>query len=545
MKLPFPPSRSLASLLLLATLSTLAFPAIPVRAAAPAATTWHTSSFDHVLGTSLELKFEAPTAADATLAETAALTEIDRLDHLLSGYDPTSEFSRWAATRNAPVRISPELFEVLALFDTWRDRTSGALDASAETAGRLWQTAAQRHQVPTPAELQQAVALAHQTHWRLDPAAHTATHLTSAPLRLNSFAKSYIIDHAALAALRTGRVTSAVVNLGGDLVIRGRATDTVAVADPAAAAENDDPLAHLTLRDRAIATSGDYRRGLTIGGQWYSHLVDPRTALPATLVHSATVISPSATNAGALATALCVLPPSEGATLARTYPDTEYLIILADGSRLSSPGWTGLAQPATRPTPGVFAAVAPASSTSPSTSSSPATTPAAAASPSPSPPSAAATPASEVIVNVEVASIAGGRVRRPFLAVWIEDKNHFPVRNLALWFNRDRWLHELREWNHAEDLRDKTLDPRDPVSISSATRGPGKYTLRWDGKDDTGKLIPPGAYTLKIEVAREHGSHQLTTASLDTTGPAQRVALASNPELSALSWELRRPTASP
>ena len=62
------------------------------------------------------------------------------------------------ATRNEPVRVSPELFEVLALFDTWRERTGGAVDAAAETAGRLWQSAAQRQQPPSAAELDQVVA---------------------------------------------------------------------------------------------------------------------------------------------------------------------------------------------------------------------------------------------------------------------------------------------------------------------------------------------------------------------------------------------------
>ena len=57
------------------------------------------------------------------------LAEIDRLDKILSGYDTASEFRRWAATRNEAIRVSPELFEVLALFDTWRERTGGALDA--------------------------------------------------------------------------------------------------------------------------------------------------------------------------------------------------------------------------------------------------------------------------------------------------------------------------------------------------------------------------------------------------------------------------------
>ena len=39
-------------------------------------------------------------------------------------------------------------------------------------------------------------------------------------------------------------------------------------------------------------------------------------------------------------------------------------------------------------------------------------------------------------------------------------------------------------------------------SVSNATRAPGKYTLRWDGKDNRGKFVAAGNYTVFIEVSR-------------------------------------------
>ena len=90
----------------------------PLAAAEPRAP--HVFHHENVLGTSLELKVAAATEADALQAEAAALTEIDRLAKILSGYDAASEFCRWRATAQTPVRVSPELFEVLRLFDQWR-----------------------------------------------------------------------------------------------------------------------------------------------------------------------------------------------------------------------------------------------------------------------------------------------------------------------------------------------------------------------------------------------------------------------------------------
>ena len=310
----------------------------PARAAAAAA--WHVFHHEGVLGTSLELRFSANSAASASAAEAAALAEIDRLGKILSGYDATSEFRQWLATHGEPRRVSPELFEVLALFDTWRERSGGALDASAEVAGRLWKTATKDQRLPSADELAAAVAAVRQMHWLLEPAARTATHLSAAPLMLNSFAKSYIIDRACAAALAAGQLATASVNLGGDVVVRGAATATVGIADPLADGENDEPLTLIAVHDRAVATSGGYRRGVEIAGRWYSHLVDPRTGRPVDHVRSATVVSPRATDAGALATALCVMAPEDGLRLAATVPETECLLVLADGRLVSSTGWS-------------------------------------------------------------------------------------------------------------------------------------------------------------------------------------------------------------
>ena len=140
-------------------------------------------------------------------------------------------------------------------------------------------------------------------------AARTATHLDQTPIVLNSFTKSYIIDRAVHAALAGGAARGVVVNIGGDLVARGAWTETVGITDPLDNADNAAPLTRLAVRDRAVATSGSYRRGFDIGGRHYSHIVDPRTGRPASKVISATVVADRAADAGALATAFCVLAP--------------------------------------------------------------------------------------------------------------------------------------------------------------------------------------------------------------------------------------------
>ena len=55
------------------------------------------------MGTSMELRLSADSEELARRAEDRVLREIDRLSAIFSGYDPTSEFSRWMAGPRAPV----------------------------------------------------------------------------------------------------------------------------------------------------------------------------------------------------------------------------------------------------------------------------------------------------------------------------------------------------------------------------------------------------------------------------------------------------------
>lgn len=164
-------------------------------------------------------------------------------------------------------------------------------------------------------------------------------------MRLHTFAKSYVLDRAAEAALAETDIQAIVLNGGGDLVVRGNWTEPVVVANPQADAENGQMLAQLAIQNQAVATSGNYRRGTQLGESWQSHIIDPRTGQSANDIASATVIHPDAVTAGALATAFNILTPAESTQLATTIPGTEFFIVTADGKQHTSSGWNGLAVP--------------------------------------------------------------------------------------------------------------------------------------------------------------------------------------------------------
>ena len=478
---------------------------------------------ENVLGTSLELRIRARDLAAAQRAESAALAELDRQDRILSSWKQSSELSRWESTRFTAIPVSPELYRTLANFDVWRKKTSGALDPSVEAAARLWRTASAQGRTPTSAEIAQTIEAMNQPHWSLDPVRHTATRLTDVPLTFATFVKSAISSSAADAALASG-ATGVMINVGGDIVARGAITQIVSITNPRASAENDAALEHIVVRNRAVATSGNYRRSIDVASQRassrapkLSHILDPRTASPTGHILSSTVIAADAEAAGALATAFSVLPAEESAQIAASTPGIDYLIVTRDGETLRSSGFANYA------IPGLHTA---------------------AYSPAPIPQAKAAAGMwnanFELEIGLEIARLSDSRAKRPYVAIWVEDADHYPIRTLALWTEKARWIPELKQWYKDEQIRNLTEGGDLSRTVASATRPAGQYSLKWDGKDNEGKLVKAGTYTICVEASREHGTYQVERHEINFGAQPQQFSFPAGVELGAVTLDYRK-----
>src|SRR5436305_11252887 len=100
----------------------------------------HAVHLEGVLGTSLELLVVAKGDEAAHRAERIALDEIDRLDNILSGYSPASEFTRWQRTPECDAVVSPELADVLGMAEHWRVCTAGAFNPGAPAVANALMT---------------------------------------------------------------------------------------------------------------------------------------------------------------------------------------------------------------------------------------------------------------------------------------------------------------------------------------------------------------------------------------------------------------------
>src|SRR5262249_24012694 len=127
----------------------------------------------------------------------------------------------------------------------------------------------------------------------------------------------------------------------------GETPGTIAITAPRSDTESSEPLTYVEVRDRALATSGSSQRGWTIAGRRYSHIIDPRSGMPAAGVATASVIAPGSAGADALATIFNVLEPRDSLRLASALPGVEAPIVTSDGRLVRTPGWSAYEKAAT------------------------------------------------------------------------------------------------------------------------------------------------------------------------------------------------------
>lgn len=134
--------------------------------------------------------------------------------------------------------------------------------------------------------------------------------------------------------------------------------------------------------------------------------------------------------------------------------------------------------------------------------------------------------AAELSLGVEIPRIKMAEYHRPYVAIWLEDAAG-QVTNLALWYNvnnprkeGDRWLRDTRQW-----WRKAGRELNLPVDgLSSPTRSPGTHQVRMDGA--ALKALPPGAYRLTVEAAREKGDYEILTLPVQLPVTKKTVAQA-------------------
>jgi FAD:protein FMN transferase len=297
-----------------------------------------------------QVRFAAPVrlivyAPSEEAANNASRQVFDRLKHfdrVMSDYDPDSELSRLCATSGPgnPVKVSGELFTVLAESQRLAEATGGAFDITVAPVVKLWRTARRQRQRPTEEQQAAAMALVGYRNVQLDPDARTVELLKPGmQLDLGGIAQGYAADDA-LRILKEAGLTRVLVDVSGDIRVGDAPPDRDGwrvEIEALKSKSSDGPPAEprfVTLTNAGISTAGDAYQFTEIDGVRYSHIIDARTGRPMNEPCSVTVIARDALTADGLDTALCIIDETAGKALVNRTPGVRVVVARAKAGQL-------------------------------------------------------------------------------------------------------------------------------------------------------------------------------------------------------------------
>lgn len=246
--------------------------------------------------------------------------ELNRLEKVFSLYQTDSELSRW--NQDEPLlneeglpewmTVSQELAQLTAWALELSQKTGGAYDPTMGPMWRLWQPSGLPFESSQPTHAQRLAARertgTHLIEVRQSPPAMRKRR-NGLELDLNAVVEGYALDRLA-GLLKARGVHDALIELGGEYWAHGSLAPNkpwrIGIEDA-----HELGVAHrsVTLQDQAISTSAITRQP--------THLIDPRSGTPIpTTLKSVSVIASSALVADGWATALMILGPVEGRSVA-------------------------------------------------------------------------------------------------------------------------------------------------------------------------------------------------------------------------------------
>jgi len=253
-----------------------------------------------------------------------------------------------------------------ALSEELHELTRGAFDPTVSPLVELWGFGLSKREEVTQVDVDSVLSFTGMRPDRFDlneeekDNQYVATWVRKgdarAALDFNAVAQGYTVD-LLLEALRERGIDNAMVELGGEVACRGVNVQgmpwRIAVDRPVMGTGAADRVLEtvVSVDDRAICTSGSYRKFYERDGRRFSHTIDPATGWPAENgLLSATVLAPTAAYADALATAFMVLGVDQTQGFLSAYPDLglDVMLMSDDGKGgyavWATPGFEAVSQ---------------------------------------------------------------------------------------------------------------------------------------------------------------------------------------------------------
>lgn len=259
-----------------------------------------------------------------------AINRINELEKKLSVTINGSEIHTVNAAGTGP--LSGDTTDLLTRALALCASTDGALDISIYPVVSAWGFTTGEYRIPEKGELETLLENVDYSSIVLE--AGSVSVPEGMQIDLGSVAKGYTGDVIST-FLKENGVTSALLNLGGNVQAVGSKPDgtpwRVAVQHPM----DDDYLGVLSISDEAAITSGGYERYFVGGdGQTYWHIIDPATGAPVDSgLISVTIVGKSGLVCDGLSTALFVMGLEKATQYWRSAAEEfDAILVTDDGS---------------------------------------------------------------------------------------------------------------------------------------------------------------------------------------------------------------------
>ena len=260
--------------------------------------------------------------------------ELEKVDASLSPFNKNSIIT--AVNNNQDVKLNDMFKDVFYLAMQISKETDGAFDITIAPLVNAWGFGFKNGIEPTSEQVDSLMQMIGYQKVALEEGKITKTD-DRVMLDCSAIAKGYGTDVVAN-MLRSRGIKNFMVEIGGEIVTSGVNLEgnpwRVGISKPV-----EDSLANqngvqsvVTITDKAMATSGNYRNFYYKGGKKYAHTIDPKTGYPVQhSILSATVFAKSCAVADAYATSFMVMGMDKAKRLLEEHPELmAYLIYSND-----------------------------------------------------------------------------------------------------------------------------------------------------------------------------------------------------------------------
>ena len=281
------------------------------------------------MGSNFELVAIHPNEELRKSAISSAISEIKRIESLISSWNPDSETTKInRAAGVKPVHISTELFDLIERAIKVSKLTDGAFDLTFNSSDDIWNFDQRIMDVPDSNVVAASVRKIDYRKIILNRNNQTAfLELKGMKIGFGAIGKGYAANRAKKIMTDHG-IESGMVNAGGDVISWGHMAGgdpwQIGIADPS---KEKKYIAWLNISDLSVVTSGNYEKFVTINGRKYGHIINPKTGWPVEGIQSVTLVSPDAELSDALSTSVFVLGVNKGLELVNRLKNVECLII--------------------------------------------------------------------------------------------------------------------------------------------------------------------------------------------------------------------------